>query len=113
MEPMLAAAPSWSATIGVCAVLFPVATWAFVPLLRELGEPGGTAADRPRTPLPLILFVGVPVAVLSGVLFVNVAHRDHRLEGNEAAVLGAGTGAILLLIAIDLVRSARRHHPAS
>src|SRR5689334_2047047 len=108
---MLAAAPSWSATIGVCAVLFPIAAWAFVPLLRELGEQAaGEGGQRtPQPPLPLILFLGMPVAVLCGVLFVNVAHRDHRLEGNEAAVLSAGTGAIVLLIAIDLVRAARRH----
>jgi ABC-type enterobactin transport system permease subunit len=55
-----------------------------------------------------VIFAGVPAAVVTAVLFVRVAHRDNRLEPNEIAVLGAGTGAFLLALAVDLVRSARR-----
>jgi hypothetical protein len=105
MAAVLAAAPSWNVTIGICAVLFPIAAWALAGLVRDLGEDGRRTS---HPPLPLIVFAGIPVAVLTAVFFVGVARRDDRIDGNEAAVLCAGTGAIVLLIAIDLIRAARR-----
>ena len=110
MTAVLAAAPSWGATIAVCAVLLPIAIGLSIQMLRDLGDApatdGGERSSRP--PLPLVVFAGVPVAVVSIEAFLRVAHRDYRLEGKEVAVLCAATGAILLLIAVDLVRSGRR-----
>ena len=101
---------SWNATIGMCAVLFPIIAGLSVGLLRDAREieAGGDGSKQgPHPPLPLTVFAGIPVAVLSGLRFVAVAHRDWRLEGNEVAVLCAGTGAFFLLMAIDIIRSSR------
>lgn len=83
-------------------------------LLRDLGETATGEGDgrRRQPPLPLIIFAGVPVAIVCILRFAIVAHRDHRLEGNEAVVLSAGTGVIVLLIAIDLIRFGRRERAA-
>ncbi len=115
MSGVIAAAPSWPATIGMCAVLLSIAAGLFVQCLRDLGETAAGEGDRrtSRPPLPLIIFGGVPVAASTVVLFAGVANRDGRIEGNEAAVLCAGTGAFVLLVAIDLIRSARRHRPTT
>lgn len=112
---MVATAPSWGTTIGVCAVVLsavvgPVIQLLRDPLLRDADHTALREADRQTAPPSLSLLVsgGVPVAVASLVLFLHVARRDQRLEGHELAVLCAGTGAFLLLIAIDIIRSRRR-----
>lgn len=107
---MIAAVPSWNATIGVCAPLASFAIAMFYLCLRDSRDfEVGERAQRTRhRPLPLSIFGGLPVAITAVVLFVSVAHRDERLEATEAAVLGAATGVIALLIAIDLIRSSRQ-----
>ena len=105
---VIGAAPSWNTTILVCTPLVSVAVWLLVSMFRELaGEDLDEGRRGARQPLPLIVFLGLPVAVLTVLLFVRVARHDERLEGSELAVLCAATGAIALLIAIDLVREKR------
>src|SRR5689334_22196148 len=110
---MIGAAPSWNTTILVCTPLVAVAVWLLVSMFRELADEDlGEGRRKARQPLPLIVFLGVPVAVLTVLLFVRVARHDERLEGSELAVLCAATGAIALLIAIDVVREKRSRRSA-
>ena len=103
---MIAAAPSWHTTIAICAVILPIAAGLLVQCVRDLG--------KTPPPLPLVISPGIAVAASTVLLFVSVAHRDYRLEGAEVAVLCAGSGVIVLLVCIDLIRehlsAVRRPH---
>jgi hypothetical protein len=111
---VIAAAPSWHSTIAACAVILSVAAPLFVLCLRDLMDrTAGERGQRTSQPLPLIIFGGVPVAVSTAVLFARVAHRDNALEWHEVVVLCAGSGAMLLLITVDLIRSGRRDRAAA